>query len=75
MVLRSRPRRNLNGERRQITLKLGDFLYLLSSEITTSVKGETGNGGNITTDPQFVVLNQSSIIAQAIDEHGGNITN
>jgi hypothetical protein len=64
---------NLKGER-QITLKLGDFLYLLSSEITTSVKGETGNGGNITIDPQFVVFNQISIIAQAIEGHGGNIT-
>src|SRR5262249_30029758 len=43
-------------------------------EITTSVKGQTGNGGNIVIDPQFVVLNHSSIIAQAIEGHGGNIT-
>jgi filamentous hemagglutinin family protein len=57
-----------------ITLKVGDFLYLKSGEITTSVKGETGNGGNITIDPQTVVLNQSSIIAQAVQGHGGNIT-
>jgi hypothetical protein len=57
-----------------ITLKVGDFLYLKNGEITTSVKGETGNGGNITIDPQTVVLDQSSIIAQAIQGHGGNIT-
>jgi filamentous hemagglutinin family protein len=57
-----------------ITLHLRDFLYLVSSEISTSVKGETGNGGNITIDPQFVILNHSSIIAQAIKGHGGNIT-
>jgi large exoprotein involved in heme utilization and adhesion len=55
-------------------LKVGDFLHLMSSEITTSVKGETGNGGNITIDPQFVVLDRSSIIAQAVQGHGGNIT-
>ena len=36
--------------------------------------GETGNGGNITIDPQAVVLDHSSIIAQAIEGHGGNIT-
>jgi len=57
-----------------ITLHLRDFLYLISSEISTSVKGETGNGGNISIDPQFVILNHSSIIAEAIEGHGGNIT-
>jgi len=57
-----------------ITLKARDFLYLVSSDITTSVKGETGNGGNITIDPQLVILNHSSIIAQAVEGHGGNIT-
>ena len=57
-----------------ITLSVGDFLYLVNSEITTSVKGETGNGGNIMVDPQFVVLDRSDIIAQAIEGHGGNIT-
>jgi large exoprotein involved in heme utilization and adhesion len=57
-----------------ITLHVRDFLYLVSSEISTSVKGETGNGGNITIDPQLVILDHSSIIAQAIEGHGGNIT-
>jgi filamentous hemagglutinin family protein len=57
-----------------ITLHVRDFLYLVSSEISTSVKGETGNGGNIAIDPQLVILNHSSIIAQAIEGHGGNIT-
>ena len=57
-----------------ITVKLGDFLFLVSSEISTSVKGETGSGGNITVDPQLIILNHSSIIAQAIEGHGGNIT-
>jgi large exoprotein involved in heme utilization and adhesion len=57
-----------------ITLHVRDFLYLLSSEISTSVRGRTGSGGDITIDPQFVILNHSSIIAQAIEGHGGNIT-
>jgi len=57
-----------------ITLHLRDFLHLVSSEISTSVKGATGNGGNIVIDPQLVILNHSSIIAQAIEGHGGNIT-
>jgi large exoprotein involved in heme utilization and adhesion len=56
-----------------ITLSVRDFLYLIGSEITTSVRGETGNGGNITIDPQFAILDDSSIIAQAIAGHGGNI--
>jgi large exoprotein involved in heme utilization and adhesion len=57
-----------------ITLHMRDLFYLVSSEISTSVQGETGNGGNITIDPQLVILNHSSIIAQAIKGHGGNIT-
>jgi filamentous hemagglutinin family protein len=56
-----------------ITLNVRDFLYLVSSQITTSVKGETGNGGNIAVDPQLVILNHSSIRAEAIEGHGGNI--
>jgi hypothetical protein len=57
-----------------IKLKLRDFLYLVGSEITASVKGETGSGGNIRIDPQLVILNHSSIRAEAIEGHGGNIT-
>ncbi|MEI6085659.1 MAG: filamentous hemagglutinin, partial [Verrucomicrobiota bacterium] len=34
----------------------------------------TGNGGNITIDPTFVVLNTSSLIANAITGNGGKIT-
>jgi filamentous hemagglutinin family protein len=43
-----------------ITLKIGDLVYLLQSSISASA----GNvGGNITIDPLFVVLDQSSISA------------
>jgi filamentous hemagglutinin family protein len=56
-----------------IRLSVSDIVYLMNSQITTSVKGETGNGGNITIDPQFVVLDRSQIIAQAVKGQGGNI--
>jgi large exoprotein involved in heme utilization and adhesion len=49
-----------------ITLKVGDFLYLTSSEISTSVKGETGNGGNITiTADQFIPSSDSIVSASS----------
>jgi filamentous hemagglutinin family protein len=57
-----------------ITLHVRDLLYLTSSEISTSVKGETGNGGNITIDPQLVILDHSIIKADAIAGNGGDIT-
>jgi filamentous hemagglutinin family protein len=56
-----------------ITLHVRDFLHLTSSKITTSVKDEIGNGGNILIDPQLVILDRSSIIAQAVKGHGGDI--
>jgi len=51
----------------------GELLYLLKSRITSSVADGTGNGGDITIDPMFVVLNRSQIIAQAFAGAGGNI--
>jgi hypothetical protein len=57
-----------------IALTVSDFLHLVDSQITTSVHGSTGNGGNIAIDPEFLVLDHSQIIAQAVLGHGGNIT-
>jgi large exoprotein involved in heme utilization and adhesion len=57
-----------------ITLSVGGLLYLLHSAVTTSVDGAKGNGGNILIDPQFVVLTDSQIIANAVGGNGGNIT-
>jgi filamentous haemagglutinin family N-terminal domain len=58
-----------------IDLKVGKLLHLReSSRITTSVAGGQGDGGNITLDPPFVVLDGASkIIAQAKQGRGGNI--
>jgi len=33
----------------------------------------TGNGGNITLNPQFIVLDNGKIIARTVEGHGGNI--
>jgi len=53
---------------------LSELLYLENSEITTSVATGQGSGGNITIEqPQFVVLNQGRIVAQADAGRGGNI--
>ena len=51
-----------------------DLVYLLNSKITTEVGFGAGNGGNITIDPIFVVLDNSQIIANAFEGDGGNIT-
>ena len=42
--------------------------------ISTSVLGGDGTGGNITIDPDAVILQNSQILAQAIQGSGGNIT-
>jgi hypothetical protein len=46
----------------------------MNSGVTTSVLGGTGNGGNIVIDPQFIVLNASTISANAVGGNGGNIS-
>jgi filamentous hemagglutinin family protein len=58
-----------------IIITTPNLLYLQQQgQITTSVKGGTGNGGNITINkPVFVVLNQGQIKAQADQGKGGNI--
>ncbi|HYH43451.1 MAG TPA: hypothetical protein VD867_15870, partial [Burkholderiales bacterium] len=50
-----------------------DLLRLTDSEITTSVGTGLGNGGNITIDPVYVILDSSRIIANAFGGDGGNI--
>lgn len=49
------------------------YVYLIGSQITTSVSEEFGNGGNIILEPEFVVLDGSQIIARAKKGAGGNI--
>ena len=55
------------------------MIQLVNSQVSTSVGGSVGvpgasDGGNITIDPQFVILQNSQILAQAFAGAGGAIT-
>jgi len=56
-----------------ILLTGGDLVYLFDSGLTTSVGTGTGKGGNITVDPEFVVLDHSQVRADAFGGPGGHI--
>ncbi len=56
-----------------ITITAPRLIHLIDSQITTSVENGVGGGGNISIDPQFVVLQNSQIIANAFGGPGGNI--
>jgi hypothetical protein len=56
-----------------IQITAPNYFYLVNSEITTSVGTGFGGGGNITLTPEFVIQDQSPIIAQAYGGPGGNI--
>ena len=56
-----------------ITITAPRLIHLVDSRITTSVGSGVGGGGNIFIDPQFVVLQNSQIIANAFGGPGGNI--
>jgi filamentous hemagglutinin family protein len=63
----------MRGGGGNISIRAGRLVYLNRGEITTSVAGGTGNGGNITVDSQFAVLNDGRIQANAAGGNGGNI--
>ncbi|MDM8557839.1 filamentous hemagglutinin N-terminal domain-containing protein [Candidatus Parabeggiatoa sp. HSG14] len=57
-----------------ISLATSNLLYLRKGQLTTSVKGGIGKGGNISIgNPQFTILDRGQITAQANAGHGGNI--
>jgi large exoprotein involved in heme utilization and adhesion len=56
-----------------IVLEVGTLVNLVDSQITASVQGGEGKGGNITIDPRFVVLDHSRISADAFGGSGGNV--
>lgn len=57
----------------QIEINAPEMIRLTNSRISTSVKGVVGDsdGGNITIDPQFVILQNSQVIARAFAGSGG----
>jgi filamentous hemagglutinin family protein len=60
----------------QVEITAPDMVHSINSKISTSVAGsETDTaGGDIMIDPQFVVLQNSQVLAQAFAGTGGNIT-
>ncbi len=58
-----------------IVVQATDSIRLVNSTISTSVQGgpET-SGGNIAIDPTIMTLQNSQILAQAVQGQGGNIT-
>lgn len=56
-----------------IDIRAIDHIQLVNSSISTSVPNGTGNGGNITIDPNTVILQNSKVLAQAVQGSGGNI--
>jgi len=63
-----------NADGGNITITAPYMVHLKGSEITASVGGGASTvGGNISIDPQFVILDHSRIIANAYEGQGGNI--
>ena len=57
-----------------ITLMAPNIIRLIDSRLTTSVEGgPQTTGGNIDIDPEFVILKNSQIVANAFEGQGGNI--
>jgi large exoprotein involved in heme utilization and adhesion len=65
--------RSLRGDGGDIDIRVGSLFHLLRSQVTTAVGTGSGKGGNITIDPEFVVLDRSQIRADAFDGPGGNV--
>ena len=63
-----------NADGGNVKVTATDLVYLRDSQITAAVGGGLGNGGNVTIDPEFVVLSGSRLLASAIGGNGGNIT-
>jgi len=60
-----------------ISLTAPELTYLLNSTITAQADttgSGFGNGGNLTIDPSFLILNNSSLISKSSFGNGGNIS-
>ena len=65
--------RALTSDGGNIAIYAPRLIRLVDSQITTSVESGVGGGGNIFIDPQFMLLQNSQIIANAFGGPGGNI--
>jgi len=57
----------------KITTTPSGTVQLTNSTISASVLNGTGGGGSVNIDPQYVLLQNSQILAQAVQGPGGNI--
>ncbi len=57
----------------EIVVIADTMVRLRNSQVNTTVAGGDEKAGNITIDPEFVIVENSQIIAQAIGGPGGNI--
>ena len=58
----------------KITTTPSGTVQLTDSTISASVLDGTGGGGSVNIDPQLVILQNSQILAQAVQGPGGNIS-
>ncbi|MBU6434585.1 MAG: hypothetical protein KJS98_14850, partial [Nitrospirae bacterium] len=58
----------------KITTDPNGTVQLTNSTISASVLDGTNGGGSVNIDPQFVILQNSQILAQAVQGPGGNIS-
>jgi len=64
---------NITNDNGKISINAQKKLYIINSEITTSVKDGSGKGGDIISDSEFLIMNHSKIIANAYAGKGGDI--
>jgi len=65
--------RAITADGGNISLNAPRMIQLTNSQVTTSVESGVGGGGNITIDPEALILNNSRILANAFGGPGGNI--
>ena len=65
---------NARGGNIKITTSPNATVYLQDNSMISASVPSSGDGGNVTIDPKFVVLQNSHILAQADQGTGGNIT-
>lgn len=62
-----------NADGGNIVIATGGLVEMINSDMTAQVRGGTGNGGNITINARYLVMDPSSIVANAEYGNGGNI--
>jgi hypothetical protein len=63
----------LNAHGGDIDIQSLGYLYLIDSEITTSINAKDGSDGNILLNNAFIILDDSRIIAKTKSGEGGDI--